>query len=372
MLIFENESKRMSELTVGKTEKYKKRVSKFVRVFCKRLQPLTVIFKDKASDKIFKSVISFKNHTINCAFHSLFIRFRQNILTTFSVDGVEHNHIELITKYVVLVKSPFVTEQIVSHLSKESEGNIQYAVINFLPLQNTTLDLEMAQIKISNSECKRNWQAEKCFHKLYPKYLPIKVNASASDSYLRTEVDTKAPMCWLDIQAWYIRQKSLENTISSGILKSNSDTEMTCSNTSNRPLDLNKRWRKKKIRRLTSAATEYIENISNMHEASSIELVIQMMPEISSFQYILRTELLIDCLKFFCVPFEVAKVEIKCVSTLSEHFAGDIEIDKSGSCLVKVEGPASILLKKKELAVWDTIGHIIGINPRRIALLETD
>jgi hypothetical protein len=371
VLIFENESKKMSASTVrtcrktDKLVKCKNRISKCVKVGCKRFQNLTGIFKGKTSEQTFRSVISFRSHKINCAFDSLFIRFRKNILTVLSVNDVEYNHIELITKYVILARSPFVNEQVISHFtSKESEGNVQCVIINFLPFHNTTLDLEMAQFKMSHSKDKEKLEAENhSIHKSYPKYLPIKADTSSSETYLRTEVDTKAPMSWLDVQAWYIRQRNKDN----GIRKSKSDTQMACSN---RQQKLNGNvWRRKKVKHLTTTAEEYVTNILNMHEASFLEVVIQMMPGISHSQYLLRTDLLIDCLKFFCFPFELSSVEVKCVATLADYFAKDAEIDNSCSCVVKVEGPVSVLFKKKELAVWDTLGHIIGINPKCISLL---
>lgn len=139
----------MSASTVKKPDRYQKRVSKFVKVVCKRLQPFRGIFKEK-TDPISKNVVSFKNHKVNVVLGSHFIRFRQNILTSFCINEAEHNQIELVTKYLSLIKSPFVTEQITFCLAKETEGNSESAVINFLPNQklNATLDLEMAQLKM--------------------------------------------------------------------------------------------------------------------------------------------------------------------------------------------------------------------------------
>lgn len=54
----------MSASTVKKPDKYQKRVSKFVKVVCKRLQPFRGIFKEK-TDPISRNVVSFKNHKVN-------------------------------------------------------------------------------------------------------------------------------------------------------------------------------------------------------------------------------------------------------------------------------------------------------------------
>lgn len=156
----------MSASTVKKPDRYQKRVSKFVKVVCKRLQPFRGIFKEK-TDPISKNVVSFKNHKVNVVLGSHFIRFRQNILTSFCINEAEHNQIELVTKYLSLIKSPFVTEQITFCLAKETEGNSQSAVINFLPNQklNATLDLT-CQHPIRKNSCQRKICIS-CFRNAY-------------------------------------------------------------------------------------------------------------------------------------------------------------------------------------------------------------
>lgn len=361
----------MSAPTVKKTDKYQKRVSKFVKVFCKKLQPFKDIFKEKTGP-ISKNVVSFKNHKVNVVLGSHFIRFRQNILTSFCINESEHNQIELVTKYLCLVKSPFVSEQITFCLAKETEGNSQSAVINFLPSQklNATLDLEMAQFDMSTSNKKKIF-SEKTMFKLFPKYIPIDEETDASDfTYLRTELDSKAPLCWLDIQAWFIRQKQYDSKNSRhGVMKSKSDTLVACKDPRdpNRAVQALTRAKQARMKRNLrySVTAEYMKNTVNANEDSTIELVIQLKMGTSGFHYQLRTELLVDCLKSYCVPFKDPNVSIYWVPSISEYFA-DSDIDEHCQCIVKTSGPVSILFKKKELAVWDTVGHILGINPRQI------
>lgn len=361
----------MSASTVKKPDKYQKRVSKYVKVVCKKLQPFRDIFKEKTGP-ISKNVVSFKNHKVNVVHGSHFIRFRQNILTSFCINESEHNQIELVTKYLCLVKSPFVSEQITFCLAKETEGNSQSAVINFLPNQklNATLDLEMAQFDMSTSN-KKIFLSEKNMFKLFPKYIPIDEETNTSDfTYLRTELDSKAPLCWLDIQAWFIRQKQYDSKNSRhGIMKSKSDTLVACKyprdpNSAVQALTRAKQARMK--RNLTYSVTaEYMKNTVNANDDSSIELVIKLKMGTSGFHYQLRTELLVDCLKSYCVPFRDPNVSIYWVPSISNYFA-DSYIDEHCQCIVKTSGPVSILFKKKELAVWDTVGHILGIKPRQI------
>lgn len=361
----------MSASTVKKPDKYQKRVSKYVKVVCKKLQPFRNIFKEKTGP-ISKNVVSFKNHKVNVVLSSHFIRFRQNILTSFCINESEHNQIELVTKYLCLVKSPFVSEQITFCLAKETEGNSQSAVINFLPNQklNATLDLEMAQFEMSTSN-KKIFLSEKNMFKLFPKYIPIDEETNASDfTYLRTELDSKAPLCWLDIQAWFIRQKQYDSKNSRhGIMKSKSDTLVACKdprdpNSAVQALTRAKQARMKRNLRY-SVTAEYMKNTVNANDDSSIELVIKLKMGTSGFHYQLRTELLVDCLKSYCVPFRDPNVSIYWVPSISNYFA-DSDIDEHCQCMVKTIGPVSILFKKKELAVWDTVGHILGIKPRQI------
>lgn len=361
----------MSASTVKKPDKYQKRVSKYVKVVCKKLQPFRDIFKEKTGP-ISKNVVSFKNHKVNVVLGSHFIRFRQNILTSFCINESEHNQIELVTKYLCLVKSPFVSEQITFCLAKETEGNSQSAVINFLPNQklNATLDLEMAQFEMSTSN-KKIFLSEKNMFKLFPKYIPIDEETNASDfTYLRTELDSKAPLCWLDIQAWFIRQKQYDSKNSRhGIMKSKSDTLVACKdprdpNSTVQALTRAKQARMKRNLRY-SVTAEYMKNTVNANDDSSIELVIKLKMGTSGFHYQLRTELLVDCLKSYCVPFRDPNVSIYWVPSISNYFA-DSYIDEHCQCIVKTSGPVSILFKKKELAVWDTVGHILGIKPRQI------
>lgn len=361
----------MSASTVKKPDKYQKRVSKYVKVVCKKLQPFRDIFKEKTGP-ISKNVVSFKNHKVNVVLGSHFIRFRQNILTSFCINESEHNQIELVTKYLCLVKSPFVSEQITFCLAKETEGNSQSAVINFLPNRklNATLDLEMAQFDMSTSN-KKIFLSEKNMFKLFPKYIPIDEETNASDfTYLRTELDSKAPLCWLDIQAWFIRQKQYDSKNSRhGIMKSKSDTLVACKdprdpNSTVQALTRAKQARMKRNLRY-SVTAEYMKNTVNANDDSSIELVIKLKMGTSGFHYQLRTELLVDCLKSYCVPFRDPNVSIYWVPSISNYFA-DSYIDEHCQCIVKTSGPVSILFKKKELAVWDTVGHILGIKPRQI------
>lgn len=362
----------MSASTVKKPDKYQKRVSKFVKVVCKRLQPFRGIFKEK-TDPISKNVVSFKNHKVNVVLGSHFIRFRQNILTSFCINEAEHNQIELVTKYLSLIKSPFVTEQITFCLAKETEGNSQSAVINFLPNQklNATLDLEMAQFDMSTSN-KKKFLSEKNMFKLFPKCIPLDEVTNASDfTYLRTELDSKAPLCWLDIQAWFIRQKQddLKNS-RLGVMKSKSDTQVqSCEDhrDPNKAALAMTRAKQARMRRNLrySVTAEYMRNTVYANEDSTIELVIQLKMGTSGFHYQLRTELLVHCLKSYCVPFRDPNVSIYWVPSISEYFA-DSAIDEHCQCIVKTSGPVSILFKKKELAAWNTVGHILGINPRQI------
>lgn len=361
----------MSASTVKKPDKYQKRVSKYVKVVCKKLQPFRDIFKEKTGP-ISKNVVSFKNHKVNVVLGSHFIRFRQNILTSFCINESEHNQIELVTKYLCLVKSPFVSEQITFCLAKETEGNSQSAVINFLPNQklNATLDLEMAQFDMSTSN-KKIFLSEKNMFKLFPKYIPIDEETNASDfTYLRTELDSKAPLCWLDIQAWFIRQRQYDSKNSRhGVMKSKSDTLVACKdprdpNSTVQALTRAKQARMKRNLRY-SVTAEYMKNTVNANDDSSIELVIKLKMGTSGFHYQLRTELLVDCLKSYCVPFRDPNVSIYWVPSISNYFA-DSYIDEHCQCIVKTSGPVSILFKKKELAVWDTVGHILGIKPRQI------
>lgn len=361
----------MSASTVKKPDKYQKRVSKYVKVVCKKLQPFRDIFKEKTGP-VSKNVVSFKNHKVNVVLGSHFIRFRQNILTSFCINESEHNQIELVTKYLCLVKSPFVSEQITFCLAKETEGNSQSAVINFLPNQklNATLDLEMAQFDMSTSN-KKIFLSEKNMFKLFPKYIPIDEETNASDfTYLRTELDSKAPLCWLDIQAWFIRQRQYDSKNSRhGVMKSKSDTLVACKdprdpNSTVQALTRAKQARMKRNLRY-SVTAEYMKNTVNANDDSSIELVIKLKMGTSGFHYQLRTELLVDCLKSYCVPFRDPNVSIYWVPSISNYFA-DSYIDEHCQCIVKTSGPVSILFKKKELAVWDTVGHILGIKPRQI------
>lgn len=361
----------MSASTVKKPDKYQKRVSKYVKVVCKKLQPFRDIFKEKTGP-ISKNVVSFKNHKVNVVLGSHFIRFRQNILTSFCINESEHNQIELVTKYLCLVKSPFVSEQITFCLAKETEGNSQSAVINFLPNQklNATLDLEMAQFDMSTSN-KKIFLSEKNMFKLFPKYIPIDEETNTSDfTYLRTELDSKAPLCWLDIQAWFIRQKQYDSKNSRhGIMKSKSDTLVACKdprdpNSAVQALTRAKQARMKRNLRY-SVTAEYMKNTVNANDDSSIELVIKLKMGTNGFHYQLRTELLVDCLKSYCFPYRDPNVSIYWVPSISNYFA-DSYIDEHCQCIVKTSGPVSILFKKKELAVWDTVGHILGIKPRQI------
>lgn len=369
----------MSASTVGNSDKHKKRVSKFVKVVCKKLHPFKDIFTQK-SDKTSKSVVSFKNHKLNVVFDSHFIRFRQNVLTTLCINDVEQNQIELKTKYLFLVKSPFASEQVIFCLDKKTEGNSQSGLINFLSSITSyeTLDLEMAEFKMSASSDRKKFLEKMFLCKQYQKYLPLEDGASNSLTYLRTEIDSKAPMCWLDIQAWFVKQKQSDlRRISTGITKSKSDTctqvdckmaDLTCG-----VQDLTRRNKGKMKRKVRySAALEYVKNVLNAEQDSTIEIVIQLTKGIGRFQYRIRTELLVDCLKYFCVPFRDPNVIIHWVPSFSEYFSDYNDIDKSCQCIMKVSGPVSILFKKKDLAVWDTLGHIIGISPRNIVNVSSD
>lgn len=327
-----------------------------------------------------------------------YIRIFVNNLIVTNSNGNEDATLQRETHYGIFINSPVVTQNKSIVVSEHNKDFLQRAYVNIGPIprhlkRSRSLDSLLTEersdiVKLSSHSIRhdmadiRDSIATETKSNKYAKYIPV--NDKMGDVYSRSDIDSKAPLSWLDLQIWF--SEYLEETEKTELYKCKSLTAVDDCNG-----DL--KWNKCNEKRLNEDDIEnnfrfgernknyllYASMIELDSSDTSIEVLIQMRDGDSYAISRMKIDMISKCLYNFFMPFGENivtwvdnvqfEIERKLLRGQRDLFGRKVETENV-KAVISLDPEPAALLRHKDLCILDTIAKIMEIKLNELLIFQ--